>query len=80
MDYSRLIEVRFCSLWYWRICYLEFTLNTGASGVNSESSDEESSEAGQMPLAQHEVLCCTLRHLHVMEPTFIRKDDYNYTV
>jgi len=60
MDYSRLIEVRFCSLWYWRICYQEFTLNTGASGVNSESSDEESSEAGQMPLAQHEVLYCVL--------------------
>lgn len=39
------------------ISHQESVSNVGASGVNSESSDEESSERDQLSLSQHEVLC-----------------------
>jgi len=37
--------------------FVAFMSNTGGSGRNSESSEEESTEPHQLPLSQHEVLC-----------------------
>ena len=39
----------------------EFLSNVGASSVNSDSSDEESSEPDQMNFTQHKVLYASLK-------------------